>query len=116
MVIQDEHGNKTKHLNINEESAKELIEWLQNNYGNVEARNTLGHCEDCKYYYQRQKMVGYNNYESGAYGCRFLDSDYLGDRGIEIEYDALDDTGLEVGFNIGRRFGCVHFEANPNHS
>lgn len=30
--IKDANGNKTKNMDINEESAKELVVWLQNNF------------------------------------------------------------------------------------
>lgn len=34
VVISDAKGDKTKHLNINKESAQVLIEWLTDNYIN----------------------------------------------------------------------------------
>lgn len=35
-IFNGEGGNDTKHMNINEESAKVLIEWLTNNFLNKE--------------------------------------------------------------------------------
>jgi plasmid stabilization system protein ParE len=38
ILIQDANGNKTKYLNLNQESARVLIEWLQENFKQEQKR------------------------------------------------------------------------------
>lgn len=42
--------------------------------------------------------------------CDKIGDDYMdSDSSFDIEWDALDDSGLELYFKTGPNFGCVHF-------
>lgn len=60
----------------------------------------MGFCKDCKYW---------SVWSEGS--CDKAGDDYADkDAFVEIDYDALDDTGLSLYLKTGPEFGCVLFK------
>jgi len=70
--------------------------------GSAEGNLCTGRCEAC------EACEAWGRYKPGA--CdRISDMSNSGDDSFDVEFETLDDSGLNVWLETGPKFGCVQF-------
>ena len=67
----------------------------------------MGNCKDCKYW--EKGLLNHRDYNT----CSFC-NDRSPETEVGIEYEVLDDSGMDFELRTGLMFGCVNFSKKNN--